>query len=238
VTRAVRTLGRGGALAAAACGLVLLASGDRADAKRLSTPGQLSRWAFVEYATVARAKPSPKARPVGRLKLRTEDRTDELTLAVEERRGWVRVRLPQRPNGRTGWVRRWTLGPWHTTRDWVRVDKRRLRLTLVRDGTAIFSAPIGIGGRGTPTPAGEFYVRNRLVLDSPTGLYGPLAFGTSARSPTLTDWPRGGVVGIHGTNQPGLVPGRPSHGCIRLRNADILELGELLEVGTPVTIRS
>ena len=68
-------------------------------------------------------------------------------------------------------------------------------------------------------------------------IYGPLAFGTSAHSSVLTDWPGGGVIGIHGTNQPGLLPGRVSHGCIRLRNRDILRLGRRLKLGTPITIR-
>jgi lipoprotein-anchoring transpeptidase ErfK/SrfK len=78
-------------------------------------------------------------------------------------------------------------------------------------------------------------VRDRLTgFSSP--IYGPLAFGTNARSPTLTDWPGGGVVGIHGTNQPSLIPGRVSHGCVRLTNAAILKLGKLMLVGTPVTI--
>jgi len=66
--------------------------------------------------------------------------------------------------------------------------------------------------------------------------YGPLAFGTSARSATLTDWPAGGFVGIHGTNQPSLIPGRISHGCIRLRNADILRLDRLMSPETPLWI--
>ena len=69
------------------------------------------------------------------------------------------------------------------------------------------------------------------------GVYGPLAFGTSAYSDQLTDWPRGGVVGIHGTNQPRLVPGRPPHGCIRLQNRDIRRLARLLPIGTPLLIR-
>lgn len=64
-----------------------------------------------------------------------------------------------------------------------------------------------------------------------------LAFGTSARSDVLTDWPAGGYIGIHGTDRPELLPGRVSHGCIRLRNADILRLAELMPVGTPLTIR-
>ena len=67
--------------------------------------------------------------------------------------------------------------------------------------------------------------------------YGPVAFGTSARSPILTDWPGGGVVGIHGTDLPELIPGRVSHGCIRLRNADVRRLGRLMPLGTPITIR-
>ena len=42
----------------------------------------------------------------------------------------------------------------------------------------------------------------------------------------MTDWPGGGIVGIHGTSQPGLIPGKISHGCVRLKNADILKLDE------------
>ena len=52
----------------------------------------------------------------------------------------------------------------------------------------------------------------------------------------LTDWPAGGFVGIHGTDRPEILPGRLSHGCIRLRNEDILSLAELMPVGTPVEI--
>jgi lipoprotein-anchoring transpeptidase ErfK/SrfK len=80
-------------------------------------------------------------------------------------------------------------------------------------------------------------VRERLRIPGGSGAYGPLAFGTSAYSPKLTDWPGGGAVGIHGTNEPQRVPGLPSHGCIRLRNKDILRLGRLMPVGTPVLVR-
>ena len=63
--------------------------------------------------------------------------------------------------------------------------------------------------------------------------YGPLAYFTSATSDQLTDWPGGGLVGVHGTSQPGLLPGRVSHGCVRMKNADILKLEKLMDVGTP-----
>jgi lipoprotein-anchoring transpeptidase ErfK/SrfK len=44
-------------------------------------------------------------------------------------------------------------------------------------------------------------------------------------------------VGIHGTNQPELIPGRPSHGCVRVPNAKIVRLVKLMPVGTPVLIK-
>jgi lipoprotein-anchoring transpeptidase ErfK/SrfK len=92
-----------------------------------------------------------------------------------------------------------------------------------------------VGAPGTPTPAGRFYIREKLRSLEGGTIYGPLAFGTSAYS-RLSDWPRGGVVGIHGTNQPQLIPGRPSHGCVRVRNRAILRLGRLMPLGTPVRI--
>ena len=89
--------------------------------------------------------------------------------------------------------------------------------------------------RGGRRPRGEFYVREKLAgFDDP--FYGPVAFGTSARSRVLTDWPGGGYIGIHGTDRPELIPGRVSHGCIRMRNADVLRLAQLMPLGTPVTI--
>jgi lipoprotein-anchoring transpeptidase ErfK/SrfK len=132
-------------------------------------------------------------------------------------------------------VSRADLGGYEIVRTRLIVDRARLTLTLLRDGKAVFHAPVGIGAAGSPTPAGSYFIRNRLTRYA-SPFYGPIAFGTSAQSPTLTDWPAGGFVGIHGTNEPNLIPGRVSHGCIRLRNADIVRLARLLPVGTPLTI--
>lgn len=171
----------------------------------------------------------------------TPEGTANLVLVIERRedargRLWLRVSLPILPNNRTGWVPRTALGRYTEVRTHLIVDKRRLTATLYRMGTRIFRARVGIGQDRWPTPAGTFYVRNRLTgFTDP--LYGPIAFGTSARSAVLTDWPGGGFIGLHGTDQPGLLPGRVSHGCVRLRNKDILRLARLLPIGTPVTIR-
>ena len=207
----------------------------------LSTPGHVSRWAFVVRKTIARANPEAGSKGVARLKLKTEDGTDNLVLALERTtdatgRRWVRVRLPILPNGSTGWVPQESLGGFHKVRTWLRIDLTRLRATLVKSGHTVFRARIGVGKHKWPTPSGEFYVRDRLEGFPSGGLYGPLAFGLNARSAVLTDWPGGGFVGVHGTNEPNLLPGHVSHGCIRMKNRDILRLGRLMPVGTPVTI--
>jgi lipoprotein-anchoring transpeptidase ErfK/SrfK len=123
----------------------------------------------------------------------------------------------------------------HVTHEYLRVNRETLRATLYRNDHPIWSAPIGVGRPSLPTPAGHFYVTEKLAaIGGP--FYGPYALGTSAYAPTLREWPGGGVVGIHGTDEPQLIPGRPSHGCIRLRNADIVRLWHIVEVGTPIEI--
>jgi lipoprotein-anchoring transpeptidase ErfK/SrfK len=149
---------------------------------------------------------------------------------------WLRVRAPALPDNVEGWVPRSALGGYTLVDTRLVVDLERLQATLFDDGRRVFQAPIGVGKPESPTPRGEFYVRNVLTAYS-SSFYGPIAFGTSARSPVLTDWPAGGFVGIHGTDRPELLPGRISHGCIRMRNGDIVRLTRLMPVGTPLTIR-
>jgi lipoprotein-anchoring transpeptidase ErfK/SrfK len=200
----------------------------------------VSHWAFVDQRAAVHAVPSGTSRVVARLSTRTQDGTDELVLILAQRHRadglWFKVRLPVLPNNSTGWVKASRLSRPRVVHTRLRVERSRERLTLTRDGRAIFHARIGVGAPGTPTPAGHFYIRDKLTGFPPGTLYGPLAFGTSARSAVLTDWPRGGVIGIHGTNQPELLPGHVSHGCMRMRNEDILRLAKLLPVGTPLTI--
>jgi L,D-transpeptidase catalytic domain len=200
----------------------------------------VTRWAPVLRSTVARRAPSFRAAVVGLVPSRTPEGTTNLVVATGElvQRGvmWVRATLSVLPNGTEGWLPRNSLGGWSFVQTHLVIDRARLTATLFRAGRAVFRAPVGIGAPGTPTPAGTFYVRDRL-RGFADPFYGPLAFGTNARSPTLTDWPAGGFVGIHGTDQPELIPGRVSHGCIRMKNASISKLGKLMPIGTPVTVR-
>jgi lipoprotein-anchoring transpeptidase ErfK/SrfK len=208
--------------------------------RALGSTRNLSHWATVKRATRARAVPGAGAAVVGGLATRTPEGTPNAVAVLAQRqdragRTWVRVRVPALPNGTTGWVRRRTLGAYETVATRLDVDLARLRATLFRDGRAVLRVPVGAGRTGWPTPRGTYLVRNKLTrYRSPS--YGPVAFGTSARSPRATGWPAGGFVGIHGTDRPDLVPGRVSHGCIRLRNPDVLALARLMPIGTPLTI--
>jgi L,D-transpeptidase catalytic domain len=205
------------------------------------TDDKVAHWAVLMRRTVVRAKPGLASRVMTTLPAGTTDGTqnDVLVLSridISPRSSWYRVRLPILPNNSTGFVRKRDLSPLFTVHTHLYINRGATSATLKRDGKVVFKTRVGVGKSYWPTPRGEFYVRDKLTnFNNP--FYGPLAFGISARSAVLTDWPGGGYVGIHGTNQPQLIPGHISHGCIRLRNAAILALGRLMPVGTPVTIR-
>jgi lipoprotein-anchoring transpeptidase ErfK/SrfK len=211
-------------------------------AQKLSDERTESRWAYPQRRATVYSRPSSRARKVTRLRLLTEDRFPELYLALSrwvdpKGNAWVRIRVPRRPNGIKGWVPQSALSSMTVNHRLIDVDKRALRLRVFDHGKVVMTARVGVGKRGTITPSGHFYVREKFHVKG-VPLYGPRAIGTSAYAPTLSDWPGGGVVGLHGTNQPGLIPGRPSHGCIRLRNRDILRLYRLAERGTPIDIHN
>src|SRR3954454_12831784 len=238
------------ALAALAGALVFALAGMAADSPpasavnphytTLSNRTTFTRWAYTNLDLKVRESPSWKSKPVGKLHFNTEDGPPEIYLALQlytdaHGNDWVQTQLPGRPNGRTGWVPREALGEFHLIHTQLVVSRKTLRATLFKNGKKVFSAPVGVGKSSTPTPGGLFWIREKLKgLGS---VYGPLAFGTAAYSTKLTDWPGGGVVGVHGTNEPNLVPGRPSHGCIRMRNKDILRLNRLMTLGTPLLIQ-
>lgn len=244
--------GRVGArLGRRACALLVpfaLAASARAQAQpdpigsvRLSDEATFTTWAHPEHEAPIRPLPTLASRPIARVRYLTEDGFPEVYLVLrsvtdQDERTWLKVRIPMRPNGRTGWVEDSALGPLHLVRTRLVVDRRHLRAALYRSGRRVWRSPIGVGKPSTPTPAGRFWIRERIKVPNPRGLYGPQAFGTSAYS-RLSGWPKGGVVGIHGTDEPYLIPGRPSHGCIRVPNRAISQLARLMPIGTPVWIR-
>ena len=208
--------------------------------RTLSGVNHTYRWAKLRNRTAARSGPSRSARVVDVLPFLTPENTQNIVALLEARRikgkEWVKVRLAKLPNSSVGWVRRADLGAFRLVRTRLVVNRANFTATLYKAGKKVFRARIGVGQPHWPTPRGEYYIRMKLCCYG-NAIYGPYAFGLSARSPVLTDWPGGGFIGIHGTNAPGLIPGRISHGCIRMRNSDITRLNRLLSTGTPVSVR-
>jgi L,D-transpeptidase-like protein len=203
----------------------------------LSNETTSSTWSVADYADPIRAQPRNSSARIASLQFLTPDGFLQSYLLLREHwtgsQLWIKLRIPGRPNGRVGWVPRGDLDAFHHTNMQVVVNRTAERLTLYRAGRAIFEAPVGVGKPSTPTPPGDFWITEAFASSDP--FYGPYAFGTSDYS-TLSEWPGGGIVGLHGTNEPSLVPGDPSHGCIRLHNSDILRLSSLLSIGTPLLV--
>lgn len=209
--------------------------------ERLSNERTVTRFAHALYKATIRSEPRSDASSVGRLRYQTEYKYPEPYPVLHSKRDeagkvWLQVRVPGRPNGRKGWVPRATLSEFHVIRHQLVIDRSSTRATLYRNGRRIWTSRVGHGKPATPTPTGRYIIRERLKALG--GIYGPWAFGTSAYAPGLTDWPKGGVVGIHGTNQPELIPGRPSNGCVRVPNAKISRLARLMPIGTPLLIKN
>ena len=168
----------------------------------------------------------------------TQNGTQRTFLVRETKGNWVRVFLPTRPNGSQGWVKRRSVRV-YTNGYRLVVRLRSHELRLWRGDRIVAKYPVAVGTRSTPTPRGLYYIVELLQPSNPNGSYGPFSFGLSAHSNVLKRFAGGdGRVGLHGTNQPGLIGSNVSHGCIRLRNAAVRRLAKILPLGTPVYIRS
>lgn len=208
----------------------------------LSNERDTSRWAFVsEHRVVAWSRPGEAGRKLRVLTRKTPVGTSELVLTLRERiysdgTVWTEVRLPLRGTDSRGWVDREKLDKYRVIHTRMEIDRGSQTARLFKNEALVWQAPAAVGRDDSVTPAGNFFIRNRLVTSDPRGRFGPYAIGLSAFASTRTDWPGGKTVGIHGTKRPGTVPGTTSDPCIRLKNADIRRLFPLAPPGTPVKI--
>jgi len=151
--------------------------------------------------------------------------------------GWLRVKVPLRPNGTTAWIRladvRLTRTRYH-----VEVAVAARRLTLRWGPKTLLEAPVAVGRPWTPTPAGSFYVESSIRRTAPDPLYGRYEMGLSGFSEVLTAFNGGdGQLAIHGTGRPDLIGRAVTAGCVRLHHEDVSELSRRVPLGTPVRIR-
>jgi lipoprotein-anchoring transpeptidase ErfK/SrfK len=159
-------------------------------------------------------------------------------LANAQQDEWLQVLLPLRPNGSTGWVR---IADVNTVAPANRVEIARfthqLRVIRNSDGAVLMTSPAGLGKSSSPTPTGEFFVRDHFPTGSYNHPYGPFAFGLSGHSDVYTQFGTGdGRIAIHGTNQPATIGVDASNGCVHVPNDVVLALIDYLPLGTPVII--
>ena len=152
--------------------------------------------------------------------------------------GWLQVRLPQRPNGLTGWIPE-SAAVLSTTTYGIVIDVTDHRLQLFDRGRLVLDAPAGVGTPDDPTPLGQFYL---MEIGASRGAgWGPFVLATNAHSEAITSWEGSGdaFTAIHGPLGAdaaiGDSGGEISHGCVRLHVDDLARLAPV-PLGAPVAI--
>ena len=159
---------------------------------------------------------------------------------IGQQPGWVQVRLAQRPNGSTAWVRRSDV-VLATTPYRVEIDVATTRLRIYKEGEEILDAPAGLGTDDAPTTIGSFFVAFLQEPPDTTSGWGPFVVVTSSHSETISDFQSSGdaVAAIHGPlgaeEKIGDTGAYVSHGCIRLHLHDLDVLRDL-PAGTPIDV--
>lgn len=149
---------------------------------------------------------------------------------------WLKVLLPGRPNGHTGWIKKpGTVGA--TTRWSIVIHLSHQRVDVFHSGRPAKSFRAVIGKPSTPTPRGRFFVEEWLQI-TPGYPGGPFALALSARSNVFQEFEGGpGQIALHGIYRIGGTPGTAvSHGCVRLDTRAMAWLGTRIHGGVPVTI--
>jgi lipoprotein-anchoring transpeptidase ErfK/SrfK len=189
------------------------------------------------HTIVLRSKPGGHA--VGRLGARTEFGSGRV-LAVAARHGrWLGVLVPERPNGKLGWVdgRSRAIGR-ATTKVSLRADLSERRVELRIGKRVVKRMKVAIGRPGSSTPTGRFAVTDKMAGNRFGPYYGCCILALSGHQPnTPGGWKGGNRLAIHGTDKPGLIGAAASAGCLRGADADLRTLIRRVPVGTTILIR-
>lgn len=152
---------------------------------------------------------------------------------VEEQGAWVRVLLPSKPNGSTGWMRTAKLDRAHS-RFLIRVHLGSRTVELYEDDTLTDTWTVAVGASDTPTPTGRTFVLGQLVDDQQS--FSPVILPLGTHSETLDSYGGGaGTVAFHGWTDPSVFGQAISHGCIRVPD-DALAALRAVPIGTAVLI--
>ncbi|MET0903282.1 MAG: L,D-transpeptidase [Acidimicrobiales bacterium] len=164
-----------------------------------------------------------------------------MTMPIVEEAGggqWLRIMMPERPNGLTAWVR--AADVTRSTSPWRMVLKlSETRVYVYKDGYEVWSAPVGIGRDHTRTPTGSYFV---AVIEKPGAPgYGPIVLNLNAHSEDIQSWKGSGdaITAFHGPFGSEEViragGGKVSNGCLRMLPEDQIKM-DGIALGSPVEI--
>jgi hypothetical protein len=144
----------------------------------------------------------------------------------------------------------------------IRIDTKEQTLQFLRDQRVVHQFPVSTSRFGVgqapgsfQTPLGRFRIYQKIGGDQPLNT----VFRGRVPVPSPSDWEkerdlitsrilwldglephnentRERFIYIHGTNEEHLIGQPASHGCVRMRNADVARLFDLVEPGTEVEI--
>lgn len=103
------------------------------------------------------------------------------------------------------------------------------------------SFPIAIGRSGWETPTGEYEILQMIKDPSWQNPFNGTVIPAGPDNPLGTRWigfwtDGQNYIGFHGTPNENSVGTAASHGCIRMYNRDVVQLFEMVEVGTVVRV--
>jgi lipoprotein-anchoring transpeptidase ErfK/SrfK len=122
------------------------------------------------------------------------------------------------------------------------VLKLRERRVYLHEGNQVLASyPVAIGKKGWETPTGDFKVIQKVRNPAWKNPWSGQVIDPGPRSALgerwIGFWTDGkNSIGFHGTPGEHLLGQAVSHGCVRMRNADIKLLFDMVEVGTPVIV--
>ena len=233
--------------------LVLAGCGGGAATERRERPGQphfavaspparpaapRGRWATARVLRRTALREAPGGRVVGRLRPRTEFGSPRVVSVLRRRGAWLRVLVPERPNGRPAWIRAGATRPGAVDVS-LHVDRAARRRTVRRGARVLRRVRVAVGRPGTETPEGRFAVTDKLRTRRPDSPYGCCAIALSGHQPKLLPgWPGGDRLAIHATPQTETIGTAASLGCLRATNRDLHALLRIVPLGAPVFVRS
>jgi lipoprotein-anchoring transpeptidase ErfK/SrfK len=163
----------------------------------------------------------------------------EVDGAEGRRKLWLKVALPRRPNGSSGWIPA-DRSQRYYTRWRIEVSTLRRRLVVYRGLRIVRSFGVVVGAPATPTPHGLFAINEMIAQANPRGYLGPWALHLTAFSNVLENFGGGpGRVAIHGRAGASLLDPlgtARSHGCVRIDNRNVTWLARTVPLGTPVRV--